>query len=220
MIVTILNLLGKYYWILLLIIIALLFYSRQSQKRLAEDYREMADLQEIEVMQWKDKAGKNRARAEMAEIKAENAKHVLNEDLKQMLKEEVGNIKRNLIGYSSIKASTEGQIHLSGRDTLVVLNNQHKEPVKAVKYTLNSKHLTFQALVLPGLDSLIADYKVYHNFEIFYYYKRPGKSPFNIFRRKQAVAEIRFDNPGTQADSIYSIVLERKRSLLQRLFRR
>lgn len=179
----------------------------------------MADLQEIEVMQWKDKAGKNRARAEMAEIKAENAKHVLNEDLRRMLKEEVGNIKRNLIGYSAIKASTEGEIHASGRDTLVVLNNQ-AQPVKATKYSYSSKHLDFQALALPGLDSLIADYKVYHNFEIFYYYKRPGKPPFNVLRRKQAVAEIKFDNPGTQSDSIYSIALERKKGLLKALFGR
>ncbi|ELR71718.1 hypothetical protein C900_02303 [Fulvivirga imtechensis AK7] len=214
MTIAILKLLGKYYWILLLIIIALLFYSRQSQKRLAEDYRQMADLQEIEVMQWKDKAGKNRARAEMAEIKAENAKHVLNEDLKRMLKEEVGNIKRNLIGYSSINASTEGEIHASGRDTLVVLNNQ-AQPVKATRYSYSSKHLDFQALTLPGVDSLIADYRVYHNFEIFYYYKRPGRPPFNVLRRKQAVAEIKFDNPGTQADSVYSIVLERKKGLLK-----
>ena len=219
MTIAILKLLWKYYWILLLIIIALLFYSRQSQKRLAEDYRQMADLQEIEVMQWKDKAGKNRARAEMAEINAENAKHVLNEDLRRMLKEEVGNIKRNLIGYSSIKASTEGEIHASGRDTLVVLNNQ-AQPVKATKYSYSSRHLDFQALALPGLDSLIADYKVYHNFEIFYYYKRPGRPPFNVLRRKQAVAEIKFDNPSTQSDSIYSIVLERKKGLLKALFGR
>lgn len=219
MTIAILKLLGKYYWILLLIIIALLFYSRQSQKRLAEDYRQMADLQEIEVMQWKDKAGKNRARAEMAEIKAENAKQVLTKELQQMLKEEVGNIKRNLIGYSSIKASTEGEIHVSGRDTLVVLNNQ-AQPVKATRYSYSSKHLDFQALTLPGVDSLIADYRVYHNFEIFYYYKRPGKPPFNVLRRKQAVAEIKFDNPGTQSDSIYSIVLERKKGLLKALLGR
>lgn len=218
MTITILKLLGKYYWILLLIIIAILFYSRQRQKSLAEDYRQMSDLQEIEVMQWKDKAGKNRARAEAAEIKAENVKEVLSEDLKRMLKKEVGNIKKNLIGYSSIHASTEGQIHTVGRDTLVVLNSQ-VEPVKAKAYSYNSKHLDFQALVVPGLDSLIANYKVYHNFEIFYYYKKPGRTPFNVFRRKQAVAEIKFDNPGTQADSIYSIVLERKRSWLQRLIK-
>ncbi|MBL6445688.1 hypothetical protein JMN32_05170 [Fulvivirga sp. 29W222] len=218
MILTLFKLLGRYYWILLLIIIAILFYSHQKQKSLAEDYEQMADLQSVEIMQWKDKAGKNRARAEIAEIKVENAKEVLSEDLKRMLKKEVGNIKKNLISYSSIKASTAGHIQVNGRDTLIVLNNPQIEPVKAIKYSYNSKHLEFQALVVPGIDSLIADYKVYHNFDLTYYYKKPGKPPFNFFKKKRAFAEIKFDNPGSQADSVYSIVLERKRNFLKRLF--
>lgn len=219
MIIATLKLLGKYYWILLLIIIALLFYSRQEQKNLADDYREMSDLQSVEIMQWKDKAGRHRARAEVAEIKAENAKQVLNEDLKRMLKDEVGNIKRNLISYSAVKASTEGEVRTVGRDTVILVNNDNVGVVKAKSYTIQNSYIDFQALVLPGLDSLIANYRIYHNFDIFYYYKRPGKTPFNIFKRKKAVAEIKFDNPGTQADSLYTIVLERKRNFLQRLLR-
>lgn len=207
------KLLGRYYWILLLIIIALLFYSRQSQKRLADDYKDINDLQSLELVKWQDKAGKNRARADIAEIEAKNAKQVINEDLRKLIQKEVGNIKKNLISYSSIKATTEGEISGALRDTLVIMNTP--QPIKAKAYNIKNKYLEFEAVITP--DSLIADYKVYHNFDLTYYYKRPGKPPFNIFKKKKAVAEIKFDNPGSQGDSIYTIVLERRRSWLQRV---
>ena len=72
-------------------------------------------------------------------------------------------------------------------------------------------------MFLLSLESQIADYKVRHNFEVFYYYKKPGKTPWNLFRRKKAVTEIRFENHGSQADSLFTIVLERKKSFWKRI---
>ena len=167
-------------------------------------------------MKWKDEAGKNRARAEIAELDARNVKHVLEADLKEAIQKEVGNLRRNLISYSSVAASTQGSVAGGTIDTVYVLNNQPALPAKAI--TILEPDLSLKGVYIPSLDTLMAEYHIIHNFDIFYYYRKPGKKPFNLFRRKQAVAEIKFDNPGSQADSLFTMVLERKKSFLSKLF--
>ncbi|SEL16807.1 hypothetical protein SAMN04487910_1917 [Aquimarina amphilecti] len=48
--------------------------------------------------------------------------------------------------------------------------------------------------------------------------QKPGKPPWNLFRRKRAVAEIKFHNYGSQADSLFTVILDRKKGILKRLF--
>jgi len=210
------SILKKYYpVVLILTIIALLYNFRKERSRVA-DFKQVQQLQQQELETWRDKAGKNRARADIAEINAANAKLVLNEELKELIKKEVGSIKRNLISYASIKAATTGTLNSKARDTVYAMDSIAK-PMPAKQFVIDNPDLKFEGLYVPSLDSLIADYKVRHDFELFYYYKKPGKGPWNLFRRKKAVAELRFDNHGSQADSVFTIVLERKKSLWKRL---
>lgn len=207
--------LKKYAPILILVALLLIqsyFFKKENSK--VKDFKRINTVQQQEIQVWKDKAGKNRARADIAEINAKNAKLVLSEELKSMLKQEVGNIKRNLISYADVKASTQGKIQGKAIDTVYVIDSI--KTVAAKQFVINNKDLKFKGSYIPALDSLIADYKVQHNFEVFYYYRKSGKKPWNVFNRKKAVAEIKFENHGTQADSLFTIVLERKKSLWKR----
>ncbi|GAA0893645.1 hypothetical protein GCM10009122_33240 [Fulvivirga kasyanovii] len=220
-ILTIFNFIRKYYWIVQAVVIVALFLLLRKEKQKTDDYQEIYQLKQREVEIWRDDAGKNRIRAEIAEIDAANAKLVLESNLKETIRKEVGNLKRNLISYSSVRSSTSGTFQTGSVDTVYLLEpTKALQPISAKKFTLNNPDLKFKGLYVPSLDTLFAEYKVVHNFEVFHYYKRPGKPPFNIFRRKQAVAEIRFDNPNTQGDSLYSVVLERKKGLWKALFGR
>lgn len=206
----------KYYWIFQLLVIAFLSFLLKREASKAKDFQSIYQTSQQEIIKWRDKAGKNRARAEIAELDARNVKHVLEEDLKEAIQKEVGNLRRNLISYSSVAASTSGSVSGSTSDTIYVLKDQPVLPAKSI--SIKQPDLTFQGIYVPSLDTLMATYQVRHNFDIFYYYRKPGKKPFNLFRRKQAVAEIKFDNPGSQADSLFTMVLERKKSFLRRLF--
>ncbi|MCG8323771.1 MAG: hypothetical protein MI921_30045 [Cytophagales bacterium] len=207
--INLLTLLKKYFPLLALVTAAVLFYLLKQEKRKVDDFKEVYRVQQKKIRIWKDEAGKNRTRAEIAEITAANARLILKADLKRTIEREVGNLKRNLISYSTIKSSTAGSFHTVATDTIYKFNNL--EPLPAKKFVLNKPDLKFNALYVPTIDTLIADYKVIHNFDFFYYYKRPGKAPFNIFKRKRAIAEIKFDNPGSQADSLFTLVLKRRK---------
>ncbi|MBP2831284.1 hypothetical protein J8281_03710 [Aquimarina sp. U1-2] len=198
---------------LLILLLGLQIHFWRKEKQKVKDFQEVYRIQQKEIEIWRDEAGKNRTRADIAEIKAANANIVLKEDLKMFLKKEVGNLKRNLISYSIVKASTTGDFKTGTADTLYVLNEIKSLPAK--KFFINNPDLKFEGLYIPQLDTLTANYQVIHNFDIFYYYKKPGKFPLNIFRRRKAVAEIRFENKGSQADSLFTLVLERRRGLLR-----
>ena len=218
-ILTIFNFIRKYYWIVQAVVIVALFLLLRKEKQKTDDYQEIYQLKQREVEIWRDDAGKNRIRAEIAEIDAANAKLVLESNLKETIRKEVGNLKRNLISYSSVRSSTSGTFQTGSVDTVYLLEpTKALQPISAKKFTLNNPDLKFNGLYVPSLDTLFAEYKVIHNFEVFHYYKRPGKPPFNLFRRKNAVAEIRFDNPNTQGDSLFTIILERKRGLFKKIF--
>lgn len=206
-----------YPFLLVAISLLLLWLLRQEQQK-AQDYQSVYRSQQQEVEIWRDEAGKNHTRAEVAEVRAANANLVLKEELKQMLRKEVGNIRRNLISYSSVKASTVGRVAISSVDTIYVIDEM--ETIPARKFSIQNPDLAFDGIYVPRLDTLIADYQVKHNFDIFYHYRRPGKPPFNIFRRKRAVAEIKFENEGSRADSLFTVVMERQRGLLGRLLNR
>lgn len=208
--------LWKYYWIVQLVVIAALSLLLKRETSKAKDFQSIYQTSQQEIVRWKDEAGKNRARAEIAELDARNVKHVLETDLRKAIEQEVGNLKRNLISYSSVAASTIGSVSGSTTDTVYVLKDQPTLPAKTI--SIKQPDLSFQGIYVPSHDTLMVTYQVRHNFDIFYYYRRPGKKPFNLFRRKQAVAEIKFDNPGSQADSLFTMVLERRRSFLGRLY--
>lgn len=206
----------KYYWIVQLVVIVALSLLLRKETSKAKDFQSIYQASQQDLIKWKDKAGKNRVRAEIAELDARNVKQVLKADLKEAIQREVGNLKRNLISYSSVAASTSGSVSGSTSDTVYILKDRPSLPAKTI--SIKQPDLSFRGIYVPSLDTLMATYQVRHNFDIFYYYRRPGKKPFNLFRRKQAVAEIKFDNPGSQADSLFTMVLERKRSFLGRLF--
>jgi len=210
------SILKNYFPVILILVILAQFHFFRKERSKVLDFKQLSNVQQQDIETWRDAAGKNRARAEISEIDASNAKLVLNDELKAIIKKEVGSIKRNLISYAAIKAATKGSINAKGRDTIYSIDSIIK-PMPAKQFVINNSDLEFNAVYVPSLDSLIADYKVRHNFEIFYYYKKTGKKPWNLFRRKKAVAEIRFENHGSQADSLFTIVLERKKSLWKRL---
>ncbi|WP_378182084.1 hypothetical protein [Aquimarina sp. SS2-1] len=203
--------------VILMILIGILFFQWRWERQKVSDFREIQNAQFREIEKWKDKEGKSRARAEIAEINARNVKLVMNEELRQILKKEVGNLKRNLISYSAVKSSTKGEFKAKGKDTVYVVNDL--KPLPAKKFGIHNPDLNFEGLYIPELDTLMANYKITHNFDIYYYYKKPGKSPWNLFRRKRAVAEIKFYNQGSQADSLFTIVLERKKGLFKKLLK-
>lgn len=210
------SILKNYFPIILILVILVQFHFFRKERSKVLDFKQLSDVQQQDLETWRDAAGRNRARAEIAEIDAANAKLVMSDELKALIKKEVGSIKRNLISYASVKASTTGKINSKARDTVYAIDSIVK-PIPAKQFVINNPDLKFNAMYVPSLDSLIADYKVRHNFEIFYYYKKPGKKPWNLFRRKKAVAEIRFENHGSQADSLFTIVLERKKSFWNRI---
>ena len=210
------SILKNYFPVVLILVILAQFHFFRKERAKVLDFKQLSEVQQQDIEIWRDAAGKNRARADIAEIDAANAKLVLSEELKALLKKEVGNIKRNLISYATVKASTTGNMSAKGRDTVYAIDSITK-PMPAKQFVINNSDLQFNGIYVPSLDSLIADYKVQHNFEVFYYYKKPGKKPWNLFRRKKAVAEIRFENHGSQADSLFTIVLERKKSLWKRI---
>lgn len=216
MTLTILRTLWKYYWVIQLLVIITLVYFLRKEKSKANDYESVYQASQQEIRIWRDEAGKNRSRAEIAEIDAANAKLVLESELKETIRKEVGNLRKNLISYSQVSATTTGAISGSFTDTLFVMNEMPEIPAKTI--SIQEPNLDFRAVYVPSLDTLMASYQVKHNFEVFYYYRRPGKKPFNFLRRKQAVAEIKFDNPGSQADSLFTIVMKRKKSFFGRLF--
>lgn len=208
----------RYLPIILVLFLLTLFHNWKNERQKVKDFKQLQSLQAREIEKWKDRAGKNRARAEIAEISASNAKLVLNEELKNMLKKDVGNLRRNLISYSKISASTKGEFKATGRDTILLLNELKPLPAKHFEY--RSPDLEFSGIYFPSKDTLLANYKITHNFEVFYYYKKPGRAPWNLFRRKRAVAEIKFDNSGSQADSLFTIVMKRKRGLFSKIIGR
>ncbi len=198
--------------IVLVIALGILFLSWRKERQKVNNFKEIQNTQFQEIEKWKDAAGKSRARAEIAEINASNVKLVMNEELLQMLKKEVGNLRRNLISYSAVKSSTEEKFKIKGKDTVYIINEL--KSLSAKKFSIHNPDLDFDGIYLPELDSLMVNYKITHNFDIFYYYKKPGKSP-NLFRRKRAVAETKFHNHGSQADSLFTVVLERKKGVLK-----
>lgn len=204
--------------IALIIILILLFFSWRNERQKVRDFKAIQNTQFQEIEKWRDEEGKSRARAEIAEINAKNAKLVMNDELRQMLKQEVGNLRRNLISYSSVKASTKGQFNSKGKDTTYI--NTSFSSFAAKQFEIHSPNLDFEAVYVSELDTLMANYKITHNFDLYYYYKKKGKSPWNILRRKRAVAEIKFHNQGSEADSLFTVVLERKKGLVKRVFGR
>lgn len=203
--------------IALIILLILLFFSWRNQRLKVKDFKATQNAQFQEIEKWRDKEGKSRARAEIAEINAKNAKLVMNDELRQMLKQEVGNLRRNLISYSSVKASTKGRFNSKGEDTVYTSDNL---TLPAKQFEIHSPDLDFEAVYVSELDTLMANYKITHNFDLYYYYKKKGKAPWNVFRRKRAVAEIKFHNQGSEADSLFTVVLERKKGIVKRMFRK
>jgi HAMP domain-containing protein len=187
---------------------AVLFYT--SYRRNNEKLRNLSslyDAQSASIEKWKNMSGENLARAKAAEVHARNVNLVLNQEL-GALKHEVGNLRRNLISYTKIDAHTAGNFTAPLKDTTVVIHNT--EEVKAKSFSFSDDYLKFTGTVFS--DTLISSYSIRHDFEYYHYYRRPGKRPLNIFRRKEAVAEIKFKNPNTAADSIYTIILKREQS--------
>ncbi len=208
----------RFFPIVLVIILILLFFSWRNERQKVNDFKQIQKAQFQEIEKWRDQEGKSRARVEIAEINAKNAKLVMNEELRQLLKKEVGNLRRNLISYSSVLASTSGRFNAKGKDTTFTGQGLTRLPAKQFK--IHSPDLDFEAVYVSELDSLIANYKITHNFDLYYYYKKKGKAPWNLFRRKRAVAEIKFHNQDSQADSLFTVVLERQKGLVKRVFGR
>lgn len=215
---TLFNFIRRYYWIVQAITILILFFLLRKERQKVADVQHHAQVQRQAIETWRDTAGKNRIRAEIAEVDASNARLVLEEKLRKAIQQEIGNLRRNLISYSAVKASTNGSSRTGSTDTVYVVDQSLKTvpPLSAKQFSLNNLDLQFRGLYVPLLDTLIAEYRINHNFEVFHYYRRPGKPPFNLFRRKYAVAEIKFENPNTQGDSLYTIRLERKRGWLRK----
>lgn len=205
----------KLFPIIMALVLLMLFFAWRNERQKVQDFKAINESQFQEIKKWKDNSGKNRARAEIAEISAKNAHLVLNKELRLLIQKEVGNLKRNLISYSSVKSSTQGKFQAKGKDTIYQVNTLNSLPAK--KFSIDNPDLKFEGVYVAELDTLIANYKIIHNFDIFYYYKKKGKSPWNLFRRKRAVAEIKFENHGSQADSLFTIVLERKKGLFKRM---
>ena len=165
------SILKNYFPVVLILVILAQFHFFRKERAKVLDFKQLSEVQQQDIEIWRDAAGKNRARADIAEIDAANAKLVLSEELKALLKKEVGNIKRNLISYATVKASTTGNMSAKGRDTVYAIDSIIK-PMPAKQFVINNSDLQFNGIYVPSLDSLIADYKVQHNFEVFYYYKK------------------------------------------------
>ena len=197
-----------------LAIVVVFFYItyRENNEKL-ESISSLYEAQNDTTEKWKNKSGENLARAKAAEVYAGNVNLVLNQEL-EALKHEVGNLRKNLLSYSKIQTSTAGNFTAPLIDTTIVTPNA--EEVKAKHFTFNDDYLKFKGTALN--DTLISCYSIRNDFTYYHYYRRPGKRPFNIFRRKEAVAEIKFKNPNTAADTIYSIILKREPSWFRKLW--
>jgi hypothetical protein len=200
-------------FLIVVAVVAVFFYTtyRKNNEKL-KSISSLYEAQNASIEKWKNKSGENLARAKAAEVHAGNLNLVLNQELEE-LKHEVGNLRRNLISYSSIHAYTAGSFIAPLKDTTIVIHTA--EEVKAKNFSFNDDYLKFMGTVFS--DTLISSYSIRHDFEYYHYYRRPGKRPFNIFRRKEVVAEIKFKNPNTAADSIYTIVLKREQSWFRKL---
>ena len=196
-----------------LAIVAIFFYTtyRKNNEKL-KSVSSLYEAQNATIEKWKNKSGENMARAKAAEIQARNVNLVLDHELKA-LKQEVGNLRRNLISYSKVQTYTSGSFTAPLMDTILAVPNV--EGVKAKHISFSDDYLNFKGTVLN--DTFISSYSIRNDFTYYHYYRRPGKKPFNIFRRKEAVAEIRFKNPNTAADTIYSLVLKREPSWFRKL---
>ena len=200
-------------FLILAAVMAVAFYSAYwKNKEKLQNFSSLYEAQNATIEKWKNTSGENLARAKAAELAAENINIVLNEELKA-LKAEVGSLRRNLISYSKVQAYTGGSFSAPLRDSLIVLNNGEVREDRKVSFS--DDFLRFDGLIQN--DTLVSSYSIRSDFTYYHYYRRPGKRPFNIFRRKEAVAEIKFKNPHTVADSIYSIVLKREKSGFRQL---
>jgi hypothetical protein len=204
------RLIGKFIReIIILLLLAVVFLTAKCSK---EKDGKIGDLNLLyktsksQLEQWRDNAGKNHSRAVAAEIEAKNVNYVLDEDLKA-LKKEIGNLKKNLISYSKISTVTDGRFSVPLKDTIVVVNDLKQVEAKVAVF--KDDYIEFRQLITQ--DSSITHYSIKNDFEYYHYYRKPGKFPFNIFKRKEAVAEITFKNPNTRGDRIYSLVFKRKR---------
>lgn len=200
-------------FLIALAVVAVLFYTtyRKNNEKL-KSVSSLYEAQNAAIERWKNKSGENLARAKAAEVYAGNVNLVLKKEL-ESLKHEVGNLRKNLISYSKIHAYTVGNFTVPLKDSVIV--NDYAAPLKIKKFSFSDEFLKFNGLLLK--DTLISNYSIRNDFEYYHYYRRPGKKPFNVFRRKEAVAEIKFKNPNTAADTIYSIVLKREQSWFRKL---
>ena len=201
-------------FLIALAVVAVLFHT--TYRKNTEKLKSVSSLykaQNAATEKWKNKSGENLARAKAAEVYAGNVNLMLNQELKA-LKHEIGNLRRNLISYSKIHAYTVGNFTAPLIDSVIVLNNS--VPLRTKKFSFSDEFLKFDGLILN--DTLISSYSIRNDFTYYHYYRRPGKKPFNIFRRKEAVAEIKFKNPNTAADTIYSIILKREQSWFRKLW--
>ena len=200
-------------FLIALALVAILFYAtyRKNKEKL-KSISSLYEAQNSAIEKWKNKSGENLARAKAAEVYAGNVNLVLNQEL-EALKHEIGNLRRNLLSYSKIQAFTSGRFTAPLTDTVVITPNA--EEAKAKRFSFSDDYLKFYGLILK--DTLISSYSIRNDFTYYHYYRRPGKKPFNVFRRKEAVAEIKFKNPNTAADTIYSIVLKREPGWFRKL---
>ena len=200
-------------FLFLMAVIVLLFYSayRSNMEKL-RNVSSLYEAQKAAIKKWRNTSGENLVRAKAAELSAESLNMVLNEEL-QALKAEVGSLRRNLISYSKIQINTGGSFTAPLKDSTILQKNG--DILEAQKFSFRDDYLKFDGLIQN--ETLISSYSIRNDFTYYHYYRRPGRSPFNIFRRKEAVAEIKFNNPHTVADSIYSIVLKREKSGFRKL---
>ena len=200
-------------FLFLMAVLVLLFYN--TYRRNVEKLKNVSSLYEAQnatIEKWRNTSGENLARAKAAELSAENLNIVLNEEL-QALRAEVGNLRRNLISYSRIQINTGGSFTAPLKDSTIQQNDGRV--LEARKFSFSDDYLKFDGLIQN--DTLVSSYSIRNDYTYYHYYRRPGRRPFNIFRRKEAVAEIKFKNPHTVADSIYSIVLKREKSGFRKL---
>ena len=200
-------LITRYNWIVLLLIIGFLVQSLKKEKSRADDLKAYQKIVDQELVTWKDKAGKSYAKAMALEIEARNVKEVLGKKKTKELRKEVGNVKKNLISYQKIKASTSGHVATTSKTYTA---SDHMDTLSIKKIDFSDPYFSASGFYNPTSDSILIDYKVRNQFEIFHYYERPGKPPFNIFRRKHAVVKIKFENQSGRVDKVFSFSLKRK----------
>lgn len=203
------KLLIRYYWVLLISVITLQAFLLKGIKSEKKDLKNAIELSRDEITHWKSKNGESYAKIKALEIEARNAKLILGKSKVAELRKEVGNVKKNLISYKKISTTTKGSLSIVVHDTTRIKDSVR--PIKKVSF--EDAFFTIEGSYNPLSDSLIASYCMKHNFEIFHYYERPGKPPFNIFQRKHAVVKIKFENPKSDIESAFTINLKLRRKL-------